>query len=100
MDEQDKLVQAEIDAMSKPVKHKYFVDDDGWICIDSNECSVAEILFIEHVEPLTKILDSHDVLLKACKDALDAATAHLDTYAASEKKQYRPLIRLRGIRLI
>ena len=49
-----------------------WVDDDGFIAHGTGDdyITVAEIIKPEHVEPLTKIIDSHDALLEACKELL------------------------------
>ena len=44
---------------------KYYVDDDGYIVHDESRDTVARILDNEHVEPLTRILESHAALLEA-----------------------------------
>ena len=57
--------------MSK--KQEYWIDDDNYIMLTSgNEyITIAKIYQPEHIEPLTKILNSHDALLDACKKSLE-----------------------------
>ena len=45
---------------------EYWVENESVFHKDQ-ETSVAEILSPEHIEPIAKILDSHNALLDACK---------------------------------
>ena len=51
--------------------NRYWVDDDGYIMYgnDDKQIVVCE-MYPEHVQALTKIIESHDDLLAVCKYAL------------------------------
>ena len=67
-----------------------WVDDDGFIAHGTGDdyITVAEIIKPEHVEPLTKIIDSHDALLEACKDVYDGSLSELLQYCIDHKIAY------------
>ena len=49
----------------------YFIDEDGYLECDSEDifdvAGTCGQLAPEHIEPLSKILGSHDALLEACE---------------------------------
>ena len=52
------------------MEHEFYVDDDGYIVHNKSRDTVARIDDTDYIEPLTRILDSHDDLLAAGKALL------------------------------
>ena len=51
-------------------KQEYYVDEDGYIIRNTDKFDVGEIKTPVDVQPLTRILNSHDALLDALKQAV------------------------------